>query len=77
MDHYVAQSVIEDLKMFVVHKEKELLDLQIDMINDNTIKINQLTYEINELKMQIRYHENMISDIMKSKSCCTGCCCYY
>ena len=77
MDHYVAQSVIEDLRMFVIHKEKELINLQIDLSNDNTIKINQLTYEISELKMQIQYHENMISDIMNSKSCCNGCCCYY
>ena len=77
MDHYVAQSVIEDLKMFVIHKEKELINLQVDIINDNTIKINQLTYEISELKMQIQYHENMINDIMNSKSCCNGCCCYF
>ena len=76
LDYYSTMSLVEDLKIILACKEVDLMNIQLNEPNDlnQNIKKNQLFYEINELKMQLQYHENLITDQMMNNCCSNGCC---
>ena len=78
MDYYTMETMIEDLKALIRNKESELAVLQNNVTSDvnQAVKMFQLIHEINELKMQVQYHENLVADqMMKTYMNCSGCCC--
>lgn len=82
MQYYDIEFMIEDIKALIKRKEEELLALQtLENISPDTlraVKIQQLLREIDELRIQVQYHENYITDqMMKRCSGCTNGCCRY
>ena len=76
MDYYDTQTLIEDLKVILKHKEYELAEMITRTPKDlsQSVKLQQLMYEINELKTQVRYHENKIANQMMNRcNDCTNC----
>jgi len=72
------ETMIEDLKALIRNQESELTVLQNNVNSgmNQAVKIVQLIHEINELKMQVQYHENLVADqMMKTCTNCSGCCC--
>ena len=86
MDYYDVTQLIENLEIILSSKEKELEELQKNTSSDilTNIKINQLNYEIDELRMQLAYHHNKMTDQLLNNcvnysngSCADGSCCNY
>jgi len=79
MDYYDQCGLIEDLKVIISSKENELMNIQLtnttNDVNQN-IRINQLFYEIQEIRTQLTYHQNVMNDMLMTKciNCCNGKC---
>ena len=66
MDYYDTTSLIDTLNIILLSKEQELFNFQLKMDDtiERKVKFNNLFYEIQELKIQIQYYENVLTDTM-------------
>ena len=71
MDYYDTTSLIDTLNVIVTAKEQELFNFQLKMDDtiERKVKFNNLFYEIQELKIQIQYYENVLTDTMMNRCC--------
>ena len=64
MDYYSMISLIENLHILIHAKERELLQIQNnDESIDKKVQINNLVYEIDEMRKSIVYYDNVITDM--------------
>ena len=80
MDFYRLNDILDELNISICLKENEKISLLIG--NDNEVEAHKLETEINYLKQQKEYYNNLLSEFMQANCqvcCVSGQCCkrYY
>ena len=70
MDFYRLNDILDELNISICLKENEKIQLLI--VNNNEIEAHRLETEINYLKQQKEYYNNLLSEFMQAN--CQGCC---